>query len=183
MRISVAMATRNGERYLAPLLESLARQTRPPAELVVHDDASEDRTVAILEEFRERAPFPIRLERAEARRGYVEGFLRAAERCSADAVAFCDQDDVWVDRKLEVCADLLDRSGATLALHSVRVVDAALREIAPPWPAIESTRVVPPLGLTGLHLEAPGMAMVFRRWLLDFADPALRPRSRFGHGK
>src|SRR2546423_1792684 len=52
------MATRNAERYLGPLLESLARQTRAPAELVVHDDASEDGTVAMLEAFAARAPFP-----------------------------------------------------------------------------------------------------------------------------
>jgi glycosyltransferase involved in cell wall biosynthesis len=179
MRVSIGMATRNGERYLGPLLESLARQTRAPAELVVHDDASVDGTVAILEAFAARAPFPVRLEQAARRRAHVAGFLRAGELCESEAVAFCDQDDVWAERKLEVCLDALERSGATLAVHRVRVVDAELREIAPPWPALGATRVVPPLGFTGLHLDAPGMAMVFRRSLLDRADPARRPSSRY----
>src|SRR5438045_8848914 len=40
-RSSGAMAGLNGERHLNPLLDSLRRQTRPPAELMVHEDASE----------------------------------------------------------------------------------------------------------------------------------------------
>ena len=43
-RISVAMATYNGERYLPEMLESLAAQTRLPDELVVRDDGSTDGT-------------------------------------------------------------------------------------------------------------------------------------------
>src|SRR5437588_580339 len=182
-RISVAMAVLNGERHLNPLLDSLRRQTRPPAELVVHEDASEDRTIALLEDFARDAPFPVRIERAPARRGHVEGFLRAALLCASDTVAFCDQDDVWLERKLEVCGDALDQSRAVVALHSARVVDAELREIAPRWPDHGPTRVVPPLGFTGVHLDAPGMAMVFRRSLLDLVDPADRPPSRYGEGR
>lgn len=51
MRISVAMAVRNGERFLQPLLDSLAAQTTPPAELVVSEDASEDGTARLIEAF------------------------------------------------------------------------------------------------------------------------------------
>src|SRR2546423_9801109 len=121
MRISIAMATRNAGRHLTPLLDSLARQTRLPAELVVHDDGSEDGTVAMLETFAAHAPFPLRIERAARPVGHVGGFLRAAELCESDSVAFCDQDDVWIESKLEVCAGLMERSGATLALHTTRV--------------------------------------------------------------
>ena len=150
---------------------------------MVHEDASEDRTIALLEDFARDAPFPVRIERAPARRGHVEGFLRAALLCASDTVAFCDQDDVWLERKLEVCGDALDQSRAVVALHSARVVDAELREIAPRWPDHGPTRVVPPLGFTGVHLDAPGMAMVFRRSLLDLVDPADRPPSRYGEGR
>ncbi|MEA2430717.1 MAG: hypothetical protein QOI19_1190 [Thermoleophilaceae bacterium] len=176
------MATRNGERYLGPLLDSLARQTHRPIELVVHDDASEDATIEMLEAFDARAPFPLRIERATRARGHAEGFLRAAVRCEGDVVAFCDQDDVWVERKLEACAGFMGRSDVALALHTTRVVDADLREIAPHWPPIRATRLVPPLGYSGPHLDAPGMAMAFRRSLLDLADPSKRPASRYTPG-
>jgi glycosyltransferase involved in cell wall biosynthesis len=42
------------------LLESLARQTLLPYELVAHDDASEDATVSLLEAFAREAPFEVR---------------------------------------------------------------------------------------------------------------------------
>lgn len=179
MRISVAMAARNAERYIGELLESLARQTWPPHELVVHDDASDDSTPALLRDFGARAPFPVHVHRGEEHRGHVEGFLRAAELCTGDAVAFCDADDVWVDNKLEACARELERSGASLVLHGTHVVDADLRHQGRVWPAIATTETVPPLGLTGLDLDAPGMAMVFRREVLDVGRGHRRPPSRY----
>ncbi|HEX8073557.1 MAG TPA: glycosyltransferase [Thermoleophilaceae bacterium] len=183
MSVSVAMSTHNAERYLEPLLESLARQTRLPDELVAHDDGSEDSTVPLLESFGRSAPFPVRIDRDPVRRGFVFGFLRAAELCEGDLIAFCDADDVWVESKLEVCERALQGSAAWLAMHTVKVVDRELRQIAPDWPAIESTRLVPPLRLTGLHLDAPGLAIVFRRALLAIADVDRRPESRFGAGR
>lgn len=182
-RISIALTTCNSERYLAPLLDSLAGQTLPPAELVVHDDASEDRTVAMLEDFALDAPFPVRIEQAVERRGHVDGFLRAADRCEGDYVAFCDHDDVWLAHKLEACREALEQSGAVLVLHTLSVVDAELQEIAPPWPPLGATRVLPPLGFSGLHLDAPGVGMVFERRLLSLAGSAGRPHSRYEQGR
>lgn len=183
MRVSVGMATHNSARWLGTLLDSLARQTSPPHELVVCDDASEDGTPEMVGSFAESAPFPVRLIRNASRRGHVDSFLRAAEACSGDLVALCDHDDVWLADKLAVCGRLLGESGAVLALHSVRVVDEELVEVAEPWPRIPATRVVPPLSLTGYELDAPGMAMVFRRWLLDAAPRDARPPSRYLPGE
>jgi glycosyltransferase involved in cell wall biosynthesis len=182
-RISVALATYNAERYLGELLDSLVRQTRMPYELVVHDDASEDSTLARLEEFATAAPFPVRVERGETRRGPTDAFIAAARRCEGDVVAFCDHDDVWLERKLEVCSEELTRTGAQLVMHSARLVDAGLRPLGHDWPAIKATRLVPRLALTGLDTNQPGMAMAFRRELLDLADFDSRPPSRYGGGK
>lgn len=173
------MAVRNGERYLEALLDSLAGQKRPPHELVVSDDASEDTTPALLEAFAARAPFPVRVERADVHGGHVDAFVRAARRCDGDAIAFCDADDVWREDKLEVCARELERTGATLVLHTTRVVDEGLGDAGLSWPDVGTTRLVPPLGLTALDVHAPGMAMVFDRRLLDAADFLSRPHSRY----
>jgi glycosyltransferase involved in cell wall biosynthesis len=43
--VSVAMATFNGEKHVIEQLESLARQTLMPVELIVTDDGSTDKTV------------------------------------------------------------------------------------------------------------------------------------------
>lgn len=183
MRVSVAMAVHNAERYLPRLLASLARQTAPPHELVVYDDASSDATPALLRSFRSEAPFPVRVERAEQHRGHVTGFLRAAELCEGDAIAFCDGDDVWLERKLEVCASELEATGAALVLHTTEVVDRDLRPTGRRWPALPATRTLPPLGLTALDQDAPGMAMVFRSDVLEAGSGAVPPTSRYDPGR
>ena len=183
MRISVALAVRNGEQYLPELLDSLARQTQPPHELVVYDDASEDSTPELLKAFATDAPFRVETVRGEGWRGHVAGFMRAAAACTGDAVAFCDGDDVWNERKLEICAGALDRRDTTLVMHTTRVVDSQLRDLGRTWPVIGESRSAPSLGLTGLDIDAPGMAMAFRRELLDVADFARRPPSRYGNGR
>src|SRR5581483_6727076 len=60
---SVALCSFNGARYLRAQLDSIAAQSRPPAELVVCDDASTDGTPGIVEAFGAAAPFAVRLER------------------------------------------------------------------------------------------------------------------------
>ena len=103
-RISVAMATFNGERHLAAQLESIAQQTLAPHELVVSDDGSTDSTLEIVEAFERRAPFHVRIERNPTRLGFAANFLTAAERCEGELIAFADQDDVWLSTKLERAA-------------------------------------------------------------------------------
>ena len=51
MKISVALATYNGEKYLLEQLQSIANQTRGINEIIIIDDSSVDRTVNIAQEF------------------------------------------------------------------------------------------------------------------------------------
>lgn len=173
------MATHDSERFLPDLLASLAAQSHPPHELVVHEDGSTDSTPELLERFRAEAPFPVRIDRGESNRGHVRAFRRAAELCEGDVVAFCDSDDVWDARKVELCVSELANSGATLLLHTTELVDADLQPLGQRWPLVGSTRTVPPLGLTGLDVDAPGMAMVVRAEVLEVGRDAERPRSRY----
>lgn len=119
--ISVAMATYNGEQFLQEQLDSLARQTLLPFELVVCDDGSSDCTVEILLKFAASAPFPVRIYRNEKRLGPGFNFLNALSRCAGDLVAFCDQDDVWKESKLEACAEVMRDPGVALVSHSAAV--------------------------------------------------------------
>jgi glycosyltransferase involved in cell wall biosynthesis len=98
--VSVAMATYNGERYLPEMLESLAAQTRPPDELVIRDDASEDGTVGILHAFARRVPFRVDVTAGSQRLGYAQNFVTASRACSGGLVFFADQDDTWRPPKL-----------------------------------------------------------------------------------
>jgi glycosyltransferase involved in cell wall biosynthesis len=181
-RVSVALATYNGERFLAEQLRSLERQTLPPAELVVRDDGSTDGTIEVLAEFARTSPFPVRVEVNDGRLGVAENFVRAARACSGELVAFCDQDDVWLEGKLERCAACFDEPGVRLAIHAWEVVDDELRRLPPASPTVERSFVAPPLS-TPKWGEAPGMAMVFDAALLSLLDWDARPAAHHEHGR
>lgn len=100
-KISVAMCTYNGERFLSEQLASIAKQTRLPDELVVCDDRSTDRTVDIVREFGAAASYPVRVFVNERNLGFVANFERAIQLCNGDLIALSDQDDSWYPERLE----------------------------------------------------------------------------------
>lgn len=118
LKVSVALCTCNGERFLAEQLESIAAQSRPPTEVVACDDASEDGTRAILERFRASARFPVRIELNARRLGSTKNFEKAIAMCSGDVIALCDQDDVWKRPKLERLGGAFERQPDLLLVFS-----------------------------------------------------------------
>ena len=100
MRISVAMCTYNGERYVQEQLASIAAQSVVPDELVVCDDRSQDRTRELVEKFARSAPFAVQLTVNEKNLGSTQNFERAIGLCQGDLIALSDQDDIWNPNKL-----------------------------------------------------------------------------------
>lgn len=128
MKISIAMATFNGAGYLQAQLDSFSRQTRPPDELVVSDDSSWDGTLEILERFRHRAGFPIRICRNATTLGYRANFEQVLSMCMGDVVFLSDQDDVWFDSKLEEMSAVLEQDpDLQVVLADMILTDSELR--------------------------------------------------------
>jgi hypothetical protein len=100
-RISVALCTYNGERFLPQQLASIANQTRLPDELVVCDDRSTDRTLSMVREFAGSAPFPVKIFDSEHNLGVAANFERAIRLCEGNLIALSDQDDIWYPIRLE----------------------------------------------------------------------------------
>jgi glycosyltransferase involved in cell wall biosynthesis len=71
------MAAYNGEKFLEQQLQSLSKQTRLPAALIVCDDTSSDATADIIKRFSETAPFPVKLVVNEQRLGWRGNFLKS----------------------------------------------------------------------------------------------------------
>jgi glycosyltransferase involved in cell wall biosynthesis len=105
--VSIVLCTCNGARYLPEQLESIARQSRQPAEMIVCDDGSEDDTVAILRAFATEVRFPVRIVKNPCRLGSTRNFDKAIGLASGEFTALCDQDDVWSPEKLERLSDIL----------------------------------------------------------------------------
>lgn len=167
--ISVALATFNGEKHLEPQLRSLAAQSRRPAELVVVDDGSADATKMIVNEFARAAPFPVRLHDNPRRIGYRRSFMRAAEYCVSDLIAFCDQDDVWEPTKLAVMEQAFDGPSVLLAYHNATVTAEDGSPLGTLYRVGSGPRQLPPLTENPWRL-AKGFTQVFRRDLLRFSS-------------
>lgn len=110
MKISIAMATYNGAKYLHEQLDSFLHQTRQPDELVVCDDCSTDETLEILEEFRRQAPFSVHICRNKVNLGHIRNFEKALSLCVGDMIFLSDQDDVWDPKKLSVVCDCFNEN-------------------------------------------------------------------------
>ena len=152
------MATYNGEKFLRPQLDSLLRQRHLPDELVVTDDRSTDQTVKFLKDFKAVAPFEVRISVNDRRLGYAENFLRAASQCKGDLIAFCDQDDVWMENKLERCIGEFDSQGVYLVAHAMLDVDSDLK-------TIRRSPAIPKSCTISQGSETPGL-----RWSLGCAE-------------
>ena len=127
MRLSVALCTYNGGRFLAEQLDSIGRQTRPPDELVVCDDASSDGSATIVRAFAGRAPFPVRLEVNESNLRSTRNFAKAIGLCAGDLIALADQDDVWLPHKLSTLeAAMAAAPDAGFAFSDADMVDERL---------------------------------------------------------
>lgn len=128
MRISVALCTYNGTRFVGEQLASVLRQTHVPDELVVCDDCSEDDTVEIVFKVLKDARIPTTLKRNRVRLGPTKNFEQAIHLCTGDMIALCDQDDVWMPDKLAKLEQVfLENPDAGYAFSDATVVDEALR--------------------------------------------------------
>ena len=107
LRISVAMCTYNGARYLEEQLQSIAGQSRLPYELVACDDGSTDETIAILKRFEASAPFQVVIVQNSERMGSTRNFDQAIGMARGEFIALCDQDVRWLPHKLERLSDCL----------------------------------------------------------------------------
>ena len=114
--VSICCLTYNHAAYIREALDSmLAQHTDFPFEILIHDDASTDETVEILEEYRGRYPNIVRLFLEEENQLQKEGcrdFIRGlmAENARGKYIAECEGDDYWIDsNKLQKQVDYLDR--------------------------------------------------------------------------
>lgn len=124
IRISIAMTSYNGAKYLQQQIDSFLTQTRQPDELVICDDGSTDSTFEILEKFRQIAPFAVLVFRNEANLGHAKNFEKAISLCTGDIIFLSDQDDVWFETKVENMVNCFDRIGNTqIAIHDCDICD------------------------------------------------------------
>lgn len=138
--IEILLATYNGARFLEAQIDSLLLQRDVSFRILIRDDGSTDDTLRIVDRYRSAIPETIDLLSSSGNVGAKKNFEILLERSTAPYVALCDQDDVWMPRKLQVLLGILREMEARygsqtplLAYSDLLVVDEDLRERHPSY--------------------------------------------------
>lgn len=127
MNISVAMATYNGAKYIEEQIDSILKQLNSDDELVVSDDNSNDGTLEILERYQQNdKKVIVYLNKGK---GILENFENAISNCNNEIIFLSDQDDIWLDNKVEVVKNQFSDSKISLVLSDCYIVDSELKVI------------------------------------------------------
>lgn len=127
--VSVDICVYNHEKYLAQAIESVLMQEGDfSLELLIHDDASTDRSPEIIRSYAEKYPEIVKpILQSENQYSQRISILSEfqAPRYSGKYVAYCEGDDYWTDpRKLQKQVAFLESHPDFVAVgHNVKFVD------------------------------------------------------------
>lgn len=111
-KVSAVVTTYNRTTLLRDAIESVLAQTFEDFECIVVDDASDEDSQSVVEEFDDER---LRFVEHEQNRGLSTARNTGVDASSGKYVAFLDDDDQWLPTKLEKQVELLDDSPEEVA--------------------------------------------------------------------
>jgi glycosyltransferase involved in cell wall biosynthesis len=122
-RLSIGLAVHNGERYLSQTLDALLCQTFGDFDVIICDNASSDKTCAIIEAYSSR-DLRIVHRRNTKNIGALPNFNQTLRMARGEYFKFAGHDDLIEPTYLEKCVSMLDRDRSIVLAHSkVRIID------------------------------------------------------------
>lgn len=168
VRVSVAMVTYNGEKYIRQQLDSVLQQLTEQDEVVVSDDGSGDGTIAVLEEYQNRDR-RVRVVKGP-RSGIKKNVEHALRQCRGDIIFLADQDDIWKSNKVERVLAVMDQEKCMLVIHDAEVFQEDPEQIT--MQSFFAFRNAGPGVIKNMIKNSYiGCCMTFRRELLEKALP------------
>ena len=128
-QIDILLATYNGEKYLKEQIESILNQTYSNFRLLISDDCSQDNTLEILKEYEEKDD-RVEVFLQEQNLGYVKNFEFLLSQVENEIYALSDQDDIWLDDKLECAVNKLEEENADLYFSDLYLIDQNGKQIS-----------------------------------------------------
>jgi rhamnosyltransferase len=122
-KIQVLMSTYNGEKYLRKQIDSILNQKNIMVSLLVRDDGSTDRTKIILEEYLKNGLLQFYIgDNLGPALSFLDLILKSDNSC--DYFSFSDQDDIWLENKLEIAiSTFIKPSIAQLYYSNTMMID------------------------------------------------------------
>ena len=123
--ISVAMATYNGEKYIKEQLDSILKQLNNNDEIIISDDGSTDNTINIINSYNDKR---IRIIEGP-HKGVKQNFANAISNCKGKYIFLSDQDDIWLDYKVDTVLKVFETTNCTCVVHDAQVFDSNTNEV------------------------------------------------------
>lgn len=114
-KITVCVATYNGENYIKEQLDSILSQLGKHDEVVISDDGSTDRTLEIIQIINDPR---IKIYHSSFR-NVILNFENALEKATGDIIFLSDQDDIWYPNKVEKSIKILENQDLIFSNLSV----------------------------------------------------------------
>ena len=108
-KIDILMATYNGEKYLVEQLDSIINQTYHNWNLLIRDDNSTDKTLEIIQNYHKKDKRIKILKDNKGNLGIVRNFEELLKSSESEFIMFSDQDDIWVENKLDVYLKMIEK--------------------------------------------------------------------------
>ncbi len=163
VRVSVAMTTYNGARYLKEQIDSILACLADEDELVISDDGSRDETRAIIASYED--PRIVLVDGPCA--GIVRNFENALMHCRGDYIFLSDQDDIWCENKVSTVLPRLTTH--MLVCHNAEIFEQESGNIIGTTQEQFGTHAT--VLKTVVKNSFIGCCMAFRRELLALALP------------
>ena len=166
MKVSVCCLAYNQEDTIGQAIEGvLAQQTDFDYELIIHEDASTDRTAEVIRAYEKQYPNIIRViyqtenqyHKCNLAKEYLDPLV------TGEYVAICEGDDYWIDPlKLQKQVDYMDaHPECTMTMHGIDQLDAEGKRTEY-FPMTESGIVQPELVIKSGGLFCPTVSLVIR---------------------
>lgn len=147
LMVSIDCITYNHEDYIAEAIESfLCQKTDFEFEILIHDDASTDKTAEIIKRYETKYPKlikPIYQTENQYSKGATLGLFNE-ERAKGKYIAVCEGDDYWTDPyKLQKQVDFMEaHPECSMCVHAANRVSAISKKIVSSVRPAKESRVL-----------------------------------------
>ena len=112
-QLDILLASYNGCRYIEMQITSIVAQSFRDWNLIIHDDGSSDQTLEIINKWQAIDKRITLVNDGIVFHNSADNFMHLLKFAKSDFIMFADQDDVWLDNKIELMMEVINKKDNT----------------------------------------------------------------------
>lgn len=130
-KVSVCIASHNGEKYIKEQLKSILAQIKLDDEVIISDDGSTDNSIDIIKSFNDPRVKLLYLNHLECKKKnnyesnlekIYSNFKNAIHHSTGEYIFLSDQDDIWFDNKYLTVMREFEKKNILLVVHDALIL-------------------------------------------------------------